>query len=198
MSHRNARRVVVVRPGSPSPAAEQHGITPVGAVTRGLIAGIIGTLAMDVWLYLQYRRGKGTQRFEDWEFSEGVTDWESAPAPAQVGRRAYEGLFQQKLPDDRARLVNNITHWGYGVSAAVVYGIVAGSLRRPRIGYGLLFGAAVWLSGYAVLPAMGLYKHLSEYDSATLAKDLTAHLVFGVTTSTAFAASLRPRAGRRR
>jgi hypothetical protein len=162
--------------------------TPIGAVARGLLAGTAGTLAMDLLLYARYRRGGGKDPFPGWEFSAGVDTWEGAPAPAQVGRRLVEGLFQRELPDSRARLVNNVTHWAYGISAAAGYGLVAGSLRRPRVGYGAPFGAGVWATGYAVLPAAGLYKHISEYDRVTLAKDLSAHLVFGLTTAAAFRA----------
>jgi hypothetical protein len=63
--------------------------------------------------------------------------------------------------------------------------VVAGSLDAPRIRYGLPFGAAVWATGYAVLPAVKLYKPIWEYDRETLAKDLTAHLVYGLGTATA-------------
>jgi hypothetical protein len=34
---------------------------------------------------------------------------------------------------------------------------------------------------------MHLYKPITEYDSATLAKDLAAHLVYGTTTGATFA-----------
>ena len=50
---------------------------------------------------------------------------------------------------------------------------------------------------YAVLPAAGLYKPITEYDRVTLAKDLSAHLVYGLTTAATFKALL-PRAGRDR
>jgi hypothetical protein len=62
---------------------------------------------------------------------------------------------------------------------------VAGSLRNPRILYGLPFGAAVWAGGYVVLPAAKLYKPIWEYDRKTLAKDLSAHLVYGLGTAAA-------------
>jgi uncharacterized membrane protein YagU involved in acid resistance len=65
------------------------------------------------------------------------------------------------------------------------YGLIAGSLPRQRISYGLLFGAAVWAAGYVVLPAAKLYKPIWEYDRKTLAKDLSAHLVYGLATATA-------------
>ena len=100
-------------------------VTPVGAIARGAAAGLIGTLAMDVWQYTRYRREHGTEQFPQWELSSDVTAWDKAPAPAQVGRRIVEGLFERKLPDSRAALVNNVMHWGYGVSGAVAYGVIA-------------------------------------------------------------------------
>jgi uncharacterized membrane protein YagU involved in acid resistance len=65
------------------------------------------------------------------------------------------------------------------------YGIVAGSLRRPRIRYGLPFGAGIWASSYIVLPAAKLYEPIWKYDRRTLANDLSAHLVYGLTTAAA-------------
>jgi hypothetical protein len=48
------------------------------------------------------------------------------------------------------------------------------------------FGAGVWVSGYVILPAAKLYQPIWEYDGKTLAKDLSAHLVYGLTTAAAF------------
>jgi len=165
--------------------ARRAGMTPLGAVARGLAAGALGTVAMDVSLFARYRRGGGDSRFGPWEFSSGLSGWDEAPAPAQVGKRLVEGLFQRELPPARAKLVNNVTHWVYGILGGVQYGIVAGSLGSPRICYGLPFGASVWAASYAVLPAAKLYKPIWEYDLPTLAKDLGAHLVYGFTTATA-------------
>jgi len=166
--------------------------TPVGAIARGAAAGVVGTLAFDLWLYLQYRREQGTEPFPDWEFSADVTDWDSAPAPAQVGRRIVDGMFQTQLPDARAASMNNIAHWAYALSGATAYGIAAGSLRHPRAAYGLLLGVGMWLSGYVILPPMHLYKKITEYDAKTLGKDLAAHLVYGTTTGAVFSL-LQPR-----
>jgi hypothetical protein len=161
---------------------------PIAAVGPGLVAGAIGTAAMDALLFARYRRGGGTDRFLDWELSAGVTGWDKAPAPAQVGRRIVDGLFDIELPDSRARLVNSVMHWAYGILNAAQYGIVAGSLSRPRIWHGLPFGAEVWSSGYVVLGLAKLYRPIWEYDRETLAKDLSAQLVYGLTTATAYAA----------
>jgi hypothetical protein len=169
--------------------------TPIGALGRGVLAAAAGTLAMDLVLFARYKRAGGKDRFRDWEFSAGIASWEDAPAPAQVGRRLVEGIFQRQLPGQRAALVNNITHWAYGILGGAPYGVLAGSLRRPRVIYGAGFGSGVWATSYAVLPAAGLYKPITEYDRATLAKDLAVHLVYGLTTAAAFQ-GLLPRPGR--
>ena len=169
----------------PSRACRSRGMTPLGAVARGLVAGAAGTVAMDALLYARYRRGRGSESFEPWESSSGLDSWEHAPAPAQVGKRLVEGLFERELPPQRARLVNNITHWTYGILGGAQYGIVAGSLATPRIRYGLPFGGSVWAAGYVVLPAAKLYEPIWKYDRATLTKDLSAHLVYGLGTATA-------------
>ena len=172
-------------------------LTPLGAVARGLVAGAAGTLAMDALWFARYKRAGGDSGFAAWELSSGLRAWEDAPAPAQVGKRLLEGLFARELPPERAALVNNLTHWGFGMLGGVQYGIVAGSLRSPRIRYGLPFGAGVWASGYAILPAAKLYKPISEYDRTTLAKDLSAHLVYGIGTAAAFRLLSRKHGSRR-
>ena len=59
---------------------------------------------MDTAQYVQYRLGGGTQPFAAWETSEGLDDWESAPAPAKVAKRLLEGLTQRELKAGQARL----------------------------------------------------------------------------------------------
>src|SRR4051812_35832955 len=163
-------------------------LSPLSAIGRGLAAGALGTAAMDAFLFARYRHGGGASRFVDWESSAGIADWDQAPAPAQVGRRLVDGLFQTDLPGRRARLVNNVTHWAYGILGGAQYGVVVGSLPRRHILYGLPFGAAVWGAGYVVLPAMKLYEPIWTYDRKTLANDLSAHLVYGLATAAALQA----------
>jgi hypothetical protein len=175
-----------VRPGDISRnGSKSSTLSPAGAVVRGLVAGAFGTAAMDALWFARYRRGGGDNSLEAWELSSDVSSWEQAPAPAQVDKRLVEGVFDLELPPSRAALVNNVTHWAYGMISGAQYGIVAGSLRKPRIRYGLPFGALVWASGYVILPTAKLYQPIWEYDPETLAKDLSAHLVYGLATATA-------------
>jgi hypothetical protein len=164
-------------------------LSPLGALARGLLAGAAGTAAMDLYWYCWYRRGGGTSGVLEWEFSAGLTDWEKAPAPAQVGKRLYEGFFQRPLPAARAALTNNAMHWAYGTLRGGLYGLVAATVCPPRIPSGVAFGTWVFASDYVILPMANLYKPIWQYDAATLAKDLGSHLVYGVATAIAFRAS---------
>ncbi len=179
--------------GSVIAAERRSFMTPLGAVARGVMAGAAGTAAMDGLLFARYRKSGGDSSFRPWEFSSGLSDWDQAPAPAQVGKRLVEGLFERAIPAQRAALVNNVTHWGYGILGGVQYGIVAESLTTPRVLYGLPFGASVWAASYVVLPAAKLYKPIWEYDGRTLVKDLSAHLFYGLVTATALRLLSRPK-----
>jgi hypothetical protein len=164
----------------------QMGLTPLGAVWRGLVAGAAGTLAMDLYWFARSRAANGDRNFWAWETSVGLDSWEKAPAPAQVGRRIAEGLLGRELPAQRARLVNNVVHWVYGTVWGAVYGIVAGSTADPQTSYGLPLGAVVLAADYTVLPSAKLYKPIWEYDAKAVAADVGGHLVYGVSTAAAF------------
>ena len=153
---------------------------------HGLAASAVGTLAMDVSLYRGYRHGGGEQAFPRWESSEGVETWESAPAPARAAKRLLDGVLGHELPPRYARLLNNVTHWGFGLANGAAYGLLLGSRRKPKVWLGLPFGVAVWTSGYVVLPLLGVYEPIWRYDLKTLGKDLRAHLVFGTATAATF------------
>lgn len=140
---------------------------------------------MDSFLYRRYHDAGGQSAFLAWESSAGVDTWDNAPAPALVAKRLIEGVTRRELPPRYARLLGNATHWGFGLACGAGYGILLGS-RKPRVWYGLPFGAAVWATGYVVLPLLGVYEPIWKYDLKTLEKDLSAHLVFGAATAAAF------------
>lgn len=161
------------------------------AINRGVVAGVAGTLAMDLLWYARYRRGGGEDGFLDWEFSASSDGFETAGAPAQVGRRTVRALLRTELPDRSAGLTNNIVHWATGSQWGAAYGVATGIAGRSNPAFGLALGPVAWGTAYALLGAAGIYKPIWQYDSKTLAKDLSAHLVFGVTTAAAYGALSR-------
>jgi hypothetical protein len=144
---------------------------------------------MDLLWFYRYKRSGGEQGFLTWEFSAGLDDWSKAGAPAQVGKRLFEGFFQRDLSPRKAALTNNVMHWAYGLGWGATYGLVAGTLCPPPLRSGLLFGSVVWTSDYIILPLTKLYKPVWKYDLPTLWQDLSAHLVYGVGTAVAVKAA---------
>jgi hypothetical protein len=100
-------------------------------------------------------------------------------------KRLLEGALKHEVSGRYARFLNNATHSGFGIANGAGYGLL-GSRRKPKVWFGLPFGAAVWAGGYLVLPQLGVYKPIWNYDLKTLEKDLRAHLVFGMATAAAF------------
>jgi hypothetical protein len=157
----------------------------------GALAGAVGTAAMDLRLYRQYRREGGKDSFWRWEFAGGVTSWDEAPAPGQLGQKLERVVTRSPPPDSWARTTTNLMHWATGVGWGLQYGALASRTSRHRWMGALALGPVAWLTGYAVLPLAKVYKPIWEYDARTLGKDLSAHLVFGATTSAVFAALTR-------
>jgi len=160
-------------------------LTPLGAIASGMAAGLVGTVCMDTVRFLRQRRAGGEQSFRKWEFAK-VRTWQEAPDPGQVAKRVIEGFTERELPDGLAWPISTMMHWSTGASWGAMYGVVAASARKPNPVYGVPFGTLAWLTAYAVLPTAGLYKPIWKYDGKTLTEDLSAHLVYGVATSTAF------------
>jgi hypothetical protein len=166
-------------------------MTPMGA-----LAGVAGTVVMDLVGYLRFRSGGGEQRLLAYEFSPDLKEWEQAPAPGQIGKRLFEGMLQRPLSERYAALTSDLTHWSYGAAWGSLFGLVVGSTalaRGPRALAGLPFGAAVFGAAYVILPLAQLYKPIWEYDKPTLAKDLSSHLVYGAGVSSLFALLSRPK-----
>ncbi len=152
------------------------------ATAVGMVAGAVGTLAMDLLWYSRYRRGGGDDRFSDWELSTGTISFDDAGAPAQVGRRIAR-VLNIELPDHTAGTTNNIVHWATGAQWGVAYAVTIAREDRQSISLGAALGAVACGTSYLLLGAAGIYKPIWDYDRTTLAKDLEAHLVFGLTTA---------------
>ncbi len=153
----------------------------------GAFAGLAGTVAMDARWYRRYRASGGESGPLEWEFGAKPTTWDEAAAPAKVGKLVLETITGREVPIERAGTLTNVMHWGYGKLWGVNYALVAGrSGAPPVLRTGLVFGTLVWAGDYVLLPALGIYKPIWEYDRATLQDDLTAHLVYGVGTALAF------------
>jgi len=164
----------------------RRSLTPLKAITYGVIAGLAGTAAMDLLMYKRFVADGGDHGLLDWETAAGVDGYDRAPAPAQVGRRLVEGYLQIELPPSSARLMTNVMHWATGVSWGVNHAIVVGSMARRPPAYGLITGIAAWTASYATLAPAKLYQPIWCYPVPVLLEDASAHAVYGLVTGTVF------------
>jgi len=154
----------------------------------GALAGAAGTAAMDLVLYLRYRRDGGQDSLWQWEFAAGVTGWDKASAPGQLGEKLEHVITGQRPPDTWARTTTNLVHWATGIGWGVQYAALASRTSSHPVLRALALGPSAWLASYAILPLARVYKPIWEYDAPTLGDDFSAHLVFGTATSAVFAA----------
>lgn len=166
---------------------------PVRSMILGALAGAAGTLAMDLLWYRRFRSAGGSQDFVAWETSEGTDGFHDAPAPARTAK-AMADLVGVHLPESSARAMNNAVHWGTGIGWGEAHGVAAAALGTSNPLLGPVTAVVAWATSYAVLPLLGVYKPMREYDRETLQQDLTAHLVFGAALGLVY----RVLAGKRR
>jgi hypothetical protein len=152
---------------------------PLRRLVGGALAGVAGTVAMDLVWYARARRDGSEAPFAEWEVVRDVQRWEDAPAPGQMGRRILATVTGEDPPPERAAAVSNVMHWAYGKTWGALFAVAFP--RRP-FWAGPALGAFVWASDYVTLPLAGVYEPIWEYDVPTLWKDLSAHLVFGTAT----------------
>jgi hypothetical protein len=118
----------------------------------------------------------------------GLTGDEPSEAPAKVGERILGALGVKVRKGQRPGL-KTAMHVLYGSSWGVPFGLVWGRGERPPgPAQGFVFGAGVWATSLALLPALGLADSPWRQPVVSLAQDLGFHLVYGVTTAAAYEA----------
>ena len=109
-----------------------HGGHLVRGAVSGLVAGAVGTAAMDGLWYRRHRRGGGTQAPLEWEFSAGTKSWDEVSTPGQVGHLVLRRLVGADVPDRWARTTQNVVHWATGMGWGAQLGLAAAVTTRMR------------------------------------------------------------------
>ncbi|MFQ6148096.1 hypothetical protein ACLMNJ_34375 [Streptomyces seoulensis] len=146
------------------------------SITKGLLAGAVGTLALDVVTYTDMLvRGRP---------SSGI--------PAQVAdrlaRRASVPLGDGAARDARAQGAGALMGYGTGVAAGAAYGLLRrGRPPLPNPVAGPLLGAAVMAGANGPATALRLTDP-TTWDTASWLSDIVPHLVYGLTTAAVYRA----------
>ena len=101
-----------------------------------------------------------------------------------MGRKAAAAIGI-RIPEHDAGITEDVVHWTTGIGWAIGGALLAARTGVPPLAAGLAAGVAAFAASYAVLPVLGVYRPIWEYDAGTLWKDASAHAVFGGATGLA-------------
>ncbi|HEX6772199.1 MAG TPA: DUF1440 domain-containing protein [Acidobacteriaceae bacterium] len=86
------------------------------------------------------------------------------------------------MTEQQKKVAAPAVHYGFGTSVGAIYGMLLESMQVKLAGWGLPFGALVWLAAHViVVPALDLSEPVTKSALASEAAELGAHLVYGVT-----------------
>lgn len=153
-------------------------ISPLGVLTRGLLAGAIASYVQNRFFTLTSRWAPSPPKGA---FEPPEAEQQSESTTETVARRTAEGLAKRPLSPALKSELGSAVHYGYGAMWGALYGTLGESVRPLLgIGGGLVFGGAVWAaSDLALLPAFNLAGPAERYPAESHAYALTAHAVYG-------------------
>lgn len=99
---------------------------------------------------------------------------------ADVIARATTG---HSLPESKKPWAGAAVHYAFGGAVGAIYGAAAARSSDVTSGWGLPFGASVWLIADELgMPALGLATPATEHPAKDHATSLVSHLLFGAVT----------------
>jgi putative membrane protein len=89
-------------------------------------------------------------------------------------------VFHHKLTLDQKKIAGPTVHYSFGANVAAIYGTTAELAPLVSTGWGIPFGAAVWLGAHVItVPALGLSEPITHSAPRAEAVEFGAHLVYG-------------------
>jgi putative membrane protein len=134
----------------------------------GALGGIVASFAMSQFhALLQNAETSSSQNKED--------------STVKAASAVSQGLFRYELTPQQKKIAGPAVHYGFGCSMAAIYGAVVEVAPVARVGWGMGFGATVWLGAHVItVPALGLSEPITQSTPASEGAELGAHLVYGV------------------
>ena len=139
---------------------------------KGFLAGALGGLAASFAMsqFHALFQKAGSSSLQSGEDS-------TVKAASAVSRT----VFHHKLTLDQKKIAGPIVHYGFGTAVAAIYGTTAELAPLVSTGWGIPFGAAVWLGAHVItVPALGLSEAITHSAPRAEAAEFGAHLVYGV------------------
>jgi uncharacterized membrane protein YagU involved in acid resistance len=103
------------------------------------------------------------------EFSSLFPHGESRSQPAdedstvKTASAISQAIFYHRLTAAQKEMAGPVVHYAFGTTMGALYGMLADFRDSKRSGWGLPFGAVIWLGAHVItVPALGLSKPITR------------------------------------
>lgn len=154
-----------------------------GWALDGVLAGVVGTVAMDLVTWKLYRKESAKAYRQE---KRAQVDGKYV---AHVAARKAARLAGKQLEGRRLYAAGKLVHFLFGIGPALAYGALRRRFPWVRAGGGLLYGLGVYLFlDELVAPLLGLASGPTRYPWQAHARGLAGHLTLGATLEATFQA----------
>lgn len=143
------------------------------ALTLGLAAGAVGTVALNVTTYLDMAaRGRGSSEMP-------------AKAAGKLADEAHVSLGEGDTAENRQEGLGALLGYVAGLGVGAAYGLVRSKVDVPVPVAALLLGAGAMAGSDAPMTALGL-TNPKEWPASSWVSDIVPHLVYGIAAAAAY------------
>jgi putative membrane protein len=133
----------------------------------GALGGLIASLAMSEFYSLLPR-------------AESYSQPDKEDATVRAASAISQTVVHHELTPDQKKIGGSVVHYAFGTTIAALYGVLVEFRESTRLGWGLPFGAAIWLGAHVItVPTLGLSEPVTSAALADEAAEFAAHLVYG-------------------
>jgi len=137
---------------------------------QGAIAGTIATVPMTIFMFSTQRFLPKGQRYD-------------LPPEIITKELAERAHVKQHMSQAQILAATTASHFGYGATMGLLYGLLGRRLPLTSSLKGTLFGFIIWVASYqALLPLLGFSESSDRETTRRNLMMIGAHLVWGVGT----------------
>jgi uncharacterized membrane protein YagU involved in acid resistance len=135
-------------------------------ISKVIIAGLISTLCMTVVMELLYKVLPHDEQYP--------------LPPEEIATVAETKFFGKPLNKSQHMAFTWVSHFGYGITLAGIYYLIAQYLPFIPLLNGILYGVLVWIGSYlGWLPALNVLRSATKFPRARNSLMILSHLVWG-------------------
>lgn len=132
--------------------------TPLGVVSKGALAGIVGTgvLTLAMQQVPRLLRAVGHELPKRGIFTGAGGGGKSEAPVEKLAIKVAEGVFDKRLNRKEKQAAGQFFHWAYGAGWGSLYGIMQSTIRLPKLVHGTILAGWMILAAATAMPFMQL------------------------------------------